>query len=456
MYILLPILILLIGVSLYLSSTSKGKEKDPVMKEEYSFNIKQDEVKKISITNEQGSFSIVKEDGQNDWTIQSDDDNKQGDSVRLFEYVNKLTSIHPNEKLDNSDQALETYGVGSDAPIIEIDTINGEKQQYTIGNQLPTGNGFYFYSNNQEEMYIVHDQVAELFHISPSYFVQERNVDVSQNDFKEVEYQVRGEKKVHIKRMESESTNIYTPYYIDSPYESKPQLEESYETFEVLMTSISSIRPLEKVSESKEDQSEYGLDDPLIRIRIETMNGETQSIQIGNKVDNGLYYALFNDQNDIYKASISDEQSLFQITPFELVNTAPIFTMIFQIKELTFIHQDTEYILEFIKLDQDPYNPNMQFKLNGQVVDEKEAKQFYLSLLELKADAESEHKGTGEKAELHIIANYENGEQTTIEYIPYNQNFYEISTNGMRDFVIAKEKLATILQKLERLSNKAN
>ena len=139
-----------------------------------------------------------------------------------------------------------------------------------------------------------------------------------------------------------------------------------------------------------------------------------------------------------------------------MVNTAPIFTMIFQIKELTFINQGTKYVLEFNKLDQDPYNPKMQFKLNGQIIDEKKAKQFYLSLLELKADAETEHKGIEEKAELQMIATYENGEKTTIEYIPYNQNFYEISTNGVRDFVIVKEKIATLLQKLESLSNKAN
>src|SRR5699024_5016503 len=278
----------------------------------------------------------------------------------------------------------------------------------------------------------------------------------SQNDFKEVEYQVRGEKKIHIKRMENEFTNLYTPYYIDSPYQSKPQLEESYETFEMLMTSISSISPLEKVYGNKDDHSKYGLEDPLIRLRVETMNGETKAIKIGDKIKDGLYYAIFNDEGEIYKANISDEQSLFQITPFELVNTAPIFTMIFQIKELTFINQGTKYVLEFNKLDQDPYNPKMQFKLNGQIIDEKKAKQFYLSLLELKADAETEHKGIEEKAELQMIATYENGEKTTIEYIPYNQNFYEISTNGVRDFVIVKEKIATLLQKLESLSNKAN
>ena len=440
-YVLLALLLGLSAVYVFLISPPSQTIENPSAKEEYVFKENQNDIHSITIAKAKEELVIEKTVGenQNEWKIHGLDDHEV-DVFKILVLINSIANIKATDVVVDNQENLHIYGLDSSAAKISIKRTNGEVRDLLVGNKLPTGNGYYFFADGENKIFIVDSEVAKLFRTNADELLKTDQVVVDGTEFKEITYQKYGEEKIVIRAYEGRASSQYSGYYMAEPYATKPQLDDMSEDFVLIISTLASTPTVETIEADSKDLGKYGLEKPAVYLKIETQDGKMRSLAIGDEYKAGFYYALFDDKATVYAITTPDSMDIFNVQPFDLTITAPVFTFIHHVKSIEIANHDQVYKMEYEKLDDTP-NPVMNFTMNGLEAEESKMRAFYISLMELKADAESEKEADNEEVEMKMKITYEDNTETTIEYAPYDRNFYAIYQDGKNDFVIAKKKL---------------
>lgn len=417
------------------------------------FNHDLEDVQTITLRTD--NQQLIFENNNNQWEFRGNDD-LLVDQVKVFELINQLTRLSGSQLDRSSANQLEFYGFDQGKNELFIERNNGEQDTYLLGDPLPTGAGYYLYDKTNEVIYTINNQAEKLLRTTANdlLFIDQPE----QNDhsvFKELSYQ-RGSEYFVIKPVIENKENVFSHYYLAEPYDTNPQLDEASESFEKLIQAFTMIPPIDVIA--SEDVEEHGLDNPQLELRMLNLDDRERVIQIGNPYKPGYYYARFDEEETIYSVYLAEEMQLFELEAMDLVHTAPVMTFIDQVSMIEIKTNDLDYQFEFIPKpdsEQDDISrvTELSFLLNDIPVEDKDARAWFVSLLELNADADVEQDSEmiDQSAELSLLFHFKNGATDQIDYLPYNQDFYLIKKNEQSDFVIAKNKMKHLLNELVAL-----
>ncbi|MCU9612628.1 DUF4340 domain-containing protein [Caldibacillus lycopersici] len=461
--ILCIVFIGLLGVFFFYNmfpSKSNGVTKET---ENLIFSQNEKDLKAIHICNKLNELIFEQVEGNDglEWKVKNAE--ASIDEVKLFETIQSLTNIEAINIIKEDTGNLAEYGLASTEIKAILVSRDGGKQTLLLGNPLPTGKGYYFMVEGSKTIYSVEKKTAQPFTITLNDLVlNNKQGNLNGAQFHEITYQ-NGADSIVMKQVTDSSSKYFSHYYLAEPYDTRPQVNESSEAFETIISVLANVLPMETVTLSASNLSDYGLDKPAVYVEVETLDGELRAISIGKQKENGIYYAQFDKEPAVYLVNLGEYSSIFAIDAFALANTTPVYTFINNVSAITINAESASYQMEYQKSEEDKTNTemtnvNIEFLLNGQATNEEEMRGVYLDLLELNADSElaDNKQSLAEKAAITMEIQFVNEEIITVQYVPYNRDFYAIVIDNQYDFVIAKDKLEKILHQLEVITHSNN
>ena len=448
---LCTIFLLLLGIYKFIQYTP---EKETVSaKEQVQFSTDLSELKQIKLKHANGELTMQHDSNREDQWKLEDTNEAEIDQSKVYELVSQLTTINISKVIQENPKELATYGLKDPESIMTIVQQNGEEKEYLVGGKLPTRNGYYFMEKGDNIVYSIPSSVGELFHTTRKDILSLATKQVENvEDFKEIIIE-NSHGEIVIKPYINQSIKHFSKYYLEQPYKTKPQVDVSTEGFQEIVSVFATIPKIEVIEEEAENLKEYGLLDPTVFLKMENMDGTFRSIAMGNENDTGMYYARFDDTNTVYSINMAENRNIFSIAPFDIIYRSPVFTFIYTIQSIHISTSGESYDVEFKKdfngeQKADLAKAEITYTVNNVRLNEEKMKSFFLSLLELNADAEIDKNLKKGKPEIVMNVIYENEEQVKIEYIPYNHDFYAVYIDNKSDFVIAKDKVSKFIEQI--------
>src|SRR5690606_774293 len=313
---------LLVAYLLFINPALFSKN-NPAAKVLDNIIIKEKELTTIKIISNQ-EVLVLENKLEEGWSIKGID-NSNIDPIKIYELITEISNMKTKDIIVDNINDLEIYGLEDPEIKLLIEGGNGESYELRLGNQLLTGNEYYFYIKGDENVYKVDSNVAKLLQTDINNLMKEKgNEDFSNTAFKKVTYRSQNS-YFSIVPFETKTEVNFSNFYLNEPYSTKPELDITSEKYETILTSLSSIPPLEVIENKSENLGKYGLDAPILYICAESFEGDRRSLTLGNELEPGYYYALFNDENTVYTAKVDNLEELLNISAFDVANTAPVY-----------------------------------------------------------------------------------------------------------------------------------
>lgn len=419
------------------------------------------------------------------------------DQERLKEWVALLQSAQTVEVVKNAESESD-YGISDESMMITVFDANNQSETYRIGQYVKADHKLYLKCNEDEDISVVAETLAENLCVLPNEFViydnllkieQVQKVTCTQAD---KTYQVV-----------EEAGNWYLKDYYKMP---------CVLTAEAMSDWTEQVKALkfESYVGTFEDLADYGLDEPSQSLVI----NDTVHLNIGKKA-NDKYYVCFADGKDVYTLSQKTYNELTDFTQLDWIDRQIMHVSLEDLASITLVNPQGEFIFTVneqavtvdeannqvvdgvtAKVDEKTeataspeVTPNAQVnvdkidKTDKETVQSEEGApvqeqsivatlnevelgqieaQEWLDLIQANIYVEAllqnpqiEQK-EARKAECTIHYMLRNGETIQIEFIPYDINYYILRYNDTIEFAVNKEKVTKLFSQLSHFVNKSN
>lgn len=370
--------------------------------------------------------------------------------------VNELLGLLSRFKVERTvalgDKSFAEFGLDETDSKVEIFIGENEKKVISFGNITPTNEGYYSQIDGEDDINIVSSQFSKLVSFSNESIKRETALAIDLMYLEEINYDSKRYQFTMRNYPEKRDKN-FSDYYFEKPYQTNPQVETQHEDLIIMLEFIKlSLPGIEFDNAEAMSDEELGFEQPNLELMVRNSSQDEKHITIGNQIDedSNIYYAKFNHADQIYKLSIEEADQLFNINPAAIAIQSPLYAFINKIKQLEIDYEGKIYTM---KLEEAPNDVKDYYLVNGAEVEKQLIKDMYLSILELKADADIDEKigDIGNEHFLKVSAIYADGDTTEVSYQTYNDLFYKIIIDKQSDFVIAKDKFKDFLDRLAKI-----
>ena len=375
---------------------------------------------------------------------------------------------------------LEDFGLAKPSGYLQGTLSDGSKVTLQLGNQVSTSNGYYALVNDDGKVYMLattygtglkytnSDMTAtEAAPTIEAANITHLSIDKRDGEDFEILYDESG------KRLDSSGSKTYF-WYILKPYKegytcdsnAVSTLQQNYTTFTYGNC----------VTYDAKDLSTYGLDNPFATLLIGYQEARTvkldkaekdpntgkdvtektvydpkeYKLSIGNKDENGNYYVKAEGSNSVYTMDASAVDKMLTVNVFSLMNTFVNIPNIATVDKIDVDISGTVYTMSLERKTEkkdDKEETTTTYFYNGAQVEEDTFKDVYQKLIAAQYDTEiKDPVDTKGAAPLLTITYYINdGSTVSASYLPYNDSFDFISTNGETRFFADKRKIEDII-----------
>lgn len=442
---LAALLVILVVLLLALQISEKKAEKSETMEgqEVTLYQVEQDAISEVRITNSSGNVEIIKE--KNGYLLKGFEEYEQS-QTQMNVLVRNLSELHA-KVVQEKGVEKERYGLENSTTV----TITAEEEiTLQLGDYNEGGDCWYLMREGDETLYTVPTGKGDLIEASPYAYLNRTFID-PYTDGQEITERLRHivierpdlDAPLEIAAIEEEPQAYTSSYELTSPVHVKTSVKAMNEKIGALF-GFSAAEVLGVYDRS--DAEEYGLDAPAIIMTVDH-DGETDTFTVGGERESGVRYMLWSGSDllyTVYESSLSflheDADSLF----FALALLPEIDTV--SEVDLTIDGETTVFTL---KRDEEGAISGITEK--GQSLDEKLFRTFYSFLLEVDVQEIYTEPVQGE-AELSITYHYLDGGTDILEMIPLEDARNGVITiNGKPSFkgrLAYVEKLKTELSHL--------
>ncbi|HEX9135730.1 MAG TPA: DUF4340 domain-containing protein [Nitrospirota bacterium] len=301
--LILLMLAVVIGVSIYFLEVKPGKPRDEKTDESKpAFAFRRDDISSISIARAGQTVMLEEKDGK--WMI-SQPLTAEANQSAVDSLLSSLTSAKIERTLSPSPEQVKSFGLEEPGVTLEIKLKSGETHSLKLGTKDFSGLSAYAQVGDSGDVVLVPASVLT-------------NSDKSLDDLRDKA--ILGASQFDIKAINL--TNEHGEISISKDggdWALKKPVEAGVDSTEMnsFLSEITSGQADEFVSEKADDLAKYGLDNPKIKLSVQLNDGSEKTIAAASKDDN--HYAKSSMRPDIIRISSLLYDKL-NIKPSELRN----------------------------------------------------------------------------------------------------------------------------------------
>lgn len=464
--------VILGGAAAVLLLTAPEKEEEETKEDETTsqliYDKNPDDISEISITNEHGTYRIVRVGEGDDikWSIEG----VSGlpiSSSSLGEIIEGAATLTSQKVVTEAPEDISIYGL--DAPSATVKTTfsdsAGTVNTLILGNEVPDGINRYFMLEGDPKVYTARKSEVSFF-LNDKYDLVDRVLYTAKTASSEddttdytrinkltiqrkdldydvvIEYDIRQEDENAMTGNSSEYV-MTSPAYRDLNPESSSGITDGI--FGLTATDLGILNPTE------EDVVKCGLADPEVIVKYEINGGDKIDLYIGdicyddegNKLGR---YVIADGTNVIY---IFDESLLPWLTfsPIHMLTTVFTSNYVFDLESLDITGQDVD--MNFTMTGSS--DKDFEVKLNGNVVDKDKFKTFYQFILRAPSDDFCFEETDAEPTVSINIKTASGGD--LIEFIPWENRRSLIKLNGKITYSCASAYVDRLIKNIELYEN---
>lgn len=445
----------LIAVNRQPSSSSENLE--TVSTTETLIDLKKEDLKELTVIDGEGSLTFLPtEEG---WDIK-DAPSIPLDTSLVVSTCNSLLTISSYRTIDAP--SLEEFGILENSPKVHYTLASGEARSLTLGNKTPDGN--YTYATKDEDTskaYLI--STTKKNQVSSSLT---RYRITSLDSFDKATFsglEASGRELDSLIIQPNEDDTLLSPFVITSKA-TKP-LSVNDQSLESLLTSLPSFSVGEFIADEVTDLGQYGLDDPTLHLKLQTVDSTDPSKIIsleylwGNNLDEDSIYFIKAGTNSVYAM---DSEPFYEfLKQLDLFNLSSKFVSLIDInnvESLNVAFGETSYDFSIKRAKEDPSNSESEmietYLMNGVECDEDSFKSLYQSIIGVSADIDLTSKVvdlTGTPVATFTF-NFLDGSHESYPFYAYDNQFYahKVDDNlivgcNIKQLNYAKEALSKVV-----------
>ena len=384
--------------------------------------------------NSDGTFVIVKKDDE--WALSTPTDLRY-DSSQLSSIVINSAAIVADKMVEENAEDLSIYGLDDPATAI-IKAKDGTSVTLEIGNQTPTGGGYYVKRAGENKVYTISKYTGDKLTSGRNDIRTKQLFDITPDDIQKFGLNRKGQ-------------NIFISEKIDDTWNMVAPIKGSMNdtSFLPMLEAIAGTEVVEFVDDDPEDLSVYGLDKPTYELIFSTEATGEVKLQMGLELKNAsTIYAKLDGVDEVF--TIRTSPFTFLDKPLkEIVNIFAYIVNISEVKkiDLTMDGKTTHMELD-VYLDEEGNmdSDKDKFYVNGVDASGKNEngkqpfRQFYQALIGISIDEiDVDGDPAGGKADITIDYTLKDGSMK-VEFIPKDEYFYYVVRNGEYAGVLVKRK----------------
>ncbi len=481
--LLLFVLIALIGLYFW-NSNRKTKTEEDSKTESIQLAKIEDTSKLMSLhyRTKDTDMTLVKE-GEG-WKLQNDP-NRPINQDRVTSLIGLINNISAKRLVAEKPDNLADFGLAEPSGYLQGTLTDGTTVTLQIGNMVSAGNGYYALVNEDGKVYLMDltygtgfkytDSDMTAVAQAPSITAESINHILIDNRESE-DFEVINSKELGLG---NDGSNVYS-WHILKPYKVGYTADGS--KVAAIQQNFTGLSYSSCVEYEAKDLSLYGLDNPMATIDLGYTVDRTEKLSkpekdpatgkeitektvqdpkeykllIGKKEDSGNnYYVMEAGTKAVYIMSADSVDKMLTVDTFSLLNPFINIPNIDNVDQIDITVDGTPYQIKIdhkAAKDEDGKDiVKSTYYFNGTLVDEDAFKDFYQVLVGTKYDTEIK-KEVDTKVAPHLTIRYQlNDSAKTVigaSFLPYDQSFYIIDTNGEVKFFADKRRIDDIVKKI--------
>ena len=462
------ILLVLLGVYIGLKVAGpKEEEEQTEEKEITAFEVKEENVSKVSIENDGVLYTFVKEEEK--WNYAEDEKLPLNQAV-VSNIISGLTSVKAQRELKDIENPAD-YGLSEPKLKVTITDKDNAETVLNFGDDNEAVSGAYMSVGDNEKIYLVNSTVKTNLQFEKNDLAEmEELPQIAVGNIKKVE--ISGESGIKTLQ-EEEAGGLWNLHKEDGS-------QVSVDTAKVndYMNHFSSLSLINFVSYDTSDLSAYGLDNPK-KVTVfyeEEQEGEDTSekaedenaeeeepvmvakefvLLVGSTDEDGNYYVKTADSDYVYTMAAATVEEIMNLASEELVSSLVTDYSLADMDKITIERNSETYILtkqetEVKKEDSEETTTETKYYLNDEEIQYENISDFYSKVSGLEWQNMTEGQ-KGENAEISLTFKREGGIQDKVTYYPYDENFYLVTKADGSQMLVNKMKVREMIEAFDKM-----
>ncbi|MCX7884317.1 MAG: DUF4340 domain-containing protein [Caloramator sp.] len=406
------------------------------------FKLDKNNIDEIKIENGKGSFSIKNNNG----SFGVLNVNYKMDKSAIEEVASGISNIESIRLISENKEDFKRFGLDNPIGRCTVKLKDGTSKKLYLGNVAPGGNSYY--AEYEGKVYTISDISGKML-LKTLEDLRDKNLVLASGNISGIKISTP-ENTLELKLEEENKWVISKPY--------GNAVSADYDKIYTIIDSLKKISIEDFVEDNCRDISKYGLNKPSKEIVVTEGNNQ-RSLIFGKNIGNDSVYFKLSGDNSVYMMSMEDYKK-FDIKAFDIINQCPVNPLIVNIDEMTVIRGNEKYIFTVEKLNKSLKDNNsdmkLKYKLNGKEIKEEDFTGIYNKYCSLVVDSQIKN------VKKDLQAGFNSGEvvikfklnkglekNINIEFIPYNEQFYEMLINGKGDFAISKSQINELISTIK-------
>ena len=438
--IILVLVIALLGGGMYFISQYEPKQEETVLPElpetVTMFKTEKSNITAVTVTLPEETYTVSLENGA--WLVNNDPDILISQS-RVETLLYECANIVAKELLEENAQNLVQYGLDNPNRTVQITLADGSKTTVLLGHNSIENTLTYLMLEGETKVYTKSTSGCENLAGPLSNLLSS---DI---------YSIAGEniKSIAINRQNAESIELVlenvSPEGEEPTYEwqmTKPiqKTANSYNITERLLTNILTQTAVVSIA-VPEAGKDYGLNQPKATYTLSTIDGVTHTVQVGN-VEGANTYIRLTGNNMIYQVA-TEKLDFLSLGYHELVDKLVHLENILDVEKVTLDGLGKSHVMEI-----SGSGDNATYKIDGKKIEESNFKKAYQAVLALSLDDFITQPYSG-AAEFTICYYKNDGSQSVISCVPYDERNYLVLVNGEGNLLVRKKQIDNMLSTVE-------
>lgn len=456
--IILVLLAILIGAYSYIKLNPKQEEIEATTTKEKIelLSLDSEAVVKVELFSDKPTLTIQKEDDI--WVVNDRSDAKISQDL-INSIVKTFSSIDAELLVEENATDLSIYGL--DKPQKAIIT-SSDAKLYTIliGNETPTGSGYYFINEGQKTVYTVSYTYATPFDYTFEDLVEkEKIVDIDSEKLSYIYIAQKGKPEIEATRLddteldEYEMWNSLATWKMTKPY-INPRSLVSNDILTNLTAATTGFNTSVKsfVENNPKDLSIYGLDEPELELWFKDSDNLQTHLFFGKQTEEGTVYFKQADSTSIYTMSTNAIDLFMNTKAFDVVDK---FAMLISIEDINKIvitkdGKPTTFDITVTKQkdESDKETTTISCSVDGKEYPEDDFKKLYQNFIGLMLDLEYKGDKVTGTPEISIAFHMINEKVLESKYYKYDDKYYIFDKNGTQEFLISKRQFDNVFERM--------
>lgn len=463
----LGVLLLLIATLLLVKNhQSKKAEEEFQVPVDESVKITQfnaDDIVSMNLKNvaDELQFSKTVTEGSSLWSIDGYDNlaiktYMIGNLERMFTSLKAIRVIEDVEDYN-------AFGLKTPEAVVEATFNDKSKQTIRVGKTTPEKDAYYVMLDGEDKVYTVSRQYGLFVNYTLADFRDDKvkNVDIA-SAMAYLYMDVQGGEPIEI--VLNVEPDTYTTHMVTKPYKKARGLNSYYFENDVI-PNFPKIAIDDYVEDGAMDMNKYGLDEPEIRLKAESLPDQEgkkirMSYEFGKTyTKNEVTYRYFREEGSDTVYGMKDagmKEGLLSIKAFNLVDSLIYIVNILEVDQINVQSVDKQYTInlerETTKKDDGEDEIKETFFLEGKEIEDDAFRDIYQLIIGLSADFEirEELDVTGSE-HVSLTYNLADGSTKVVDYYGYKEdpNFYVTKIDDSLYYAVSADEVAFMLNMLD-------